>query len=236
MESNYDEDLNDNIFFQVLQQSHLELFDKATLDGWVICVPRAGSLPKYALSHEDFFNHILIPSDELPETHFRTLNDKDVRICNRLVTVEPGNNSSPFSTHVLFEETFYTEDMLKYKVLCIDSPLEQFPNKLKSETDIVVIETLRDCIDLIWTESGSKDILEKMDESIAMFLSRNNRLEFKPLQVQKDLTSSLYVHCLQMAMQDSRIREKANLNRHFLENIKLSVESYVHHGIYKKTN
>ncbi|XP_046660790.1 ankyrin repeat domain-containing protein 27-like [Homalodisca vitripennis] len=234
MESNYDEDLNDNTFFQILQQNHLELFEKATLDGWVICVPRSGSLPKYVLSHEDFFNHILIPSDELPETHFRSLNDKDVRICNRVVTVEPGNNSSPFSTHVLFEETFYTEDMLKYKILCIDSPLEQFPNKFKSQSDIVSIETLRDCIDLIWTESGSKDVLEKMDEAIKAFLLRNQRFEFKPIQIQKDLVSNLYIQCLQITMHDSRIREKASMNRHFLDNIKLSVESYVHHGIYKK--
>lgn len=234
MESNYDEDLNDNTFFQILQQSHFELFQKATVDGWVICVPRSGSLPKYVLSHDDFFNHILIPSDELPETHFRTLNDKDVRICNRLITVEPGSNSSPFSTHVLFEETFYTEDMLKYKILCIDSPLEQFPDKLKSHTDIIVIETLRDCIDLIWTESGSKDILERMDAVISTFLSRNQKLEFKPLQVQKDLLSNLYIQCLQLTMQDSRIREKSSQNRHFLDNIKLSVESYMHHGVYKK--
>lgn len=234
MESNYDEDLNDNIFYQILQKNHLELFEKATVDGWIICVPRSGSLPKYALNHEDFFNHILIPSDELPETHFRTLNDKDVRICNRVVTVEPGNNSSPFSTHVLFEETFYTEDMLKYKVLCVDSPLEQFPNKFQSESDIVLIETLRDCIDLIWTESGSKTVLESMDEAISNFLTRNQRLEFKPLQVQRDRISNLYIQCLQIVMQDSRIREKSAFNRYFLDNIKLSVESYMHHGIYKK--
>lgn len=234
MESNYDEDLNENIFFQTLQVDQFDLFQKATVDGWVICVPRSGSLPKYALSQEDFFNHVLIPSDELPETHFRTLNEKDVRICNRVVTVEPGNNSSPYSTHVLFEETFYTEDMLKYKVLCIDSPLEQVSSKIKGQADIVVIETLRDCIDLIWTESGGKDILERIDEAINVFHSKNQRLEFKTLQEQKDLVSNLYVHCLQLTMLDSRIREKCSTNRHFLENIKLSVESYVQHGIYKK--
>ena len=66
MESSYDEDLNENSFFQMLRTDYNDLFLKAILEGWVICVPRSGSLPKYTLTHEDFFSHILIPSDELP--------------------------------------------------------------------------------------------------------------------------------------------------------------------------
>ncbi|XP_075231527.1 ankyrin repeat domain-containing protein 27-like [Lycorma delicatula] len=236
MESNYDEDLNDNIFFQILQSDHYELFNKAIHDGWIICVPRAGSLPKYALAQEDLFSHILIPSDELPETHFRTLNDREVKICNRVVTVEPNDNSAPFSTHVLFEETFYDSELLKYKILCIENPLELYSDFHKEDVDssVITVQTLRDCIDLLWIESAGKEILEKMDEAIKNFMVANDRLEYKSLQRQRDLVGGLYTNCLQITLQDSRLRSKTNSNKYLLQNIKTSVESYVHHAIYKK--
>ncbi|XP_018905298.2 ankyrin repeat domain-containing protein 27 [Bemisia tabaci] len=234
MESCYDEDLSENIFLEKLQTDHIELFDKAICDGWVICVPRSGSFAKYAFTHDDFFNHILIPSDELPETHFRTLNNKDIRICNKLITLEPSDISKPFTTHILFEETFYTEEYLKYKLLCIERPLEpcQIGDEIKSS--FVSVQTLRDCIDLLWTESAGKSILEKMDEIINEFLEANHDLEYKTLQVQRDATSRLYTKCLQVCLSDTRLRSQTCVNKYFLENIKIAVESYVHHHIYKK--
>ncbi|XP_047119929.1 ankyrin repeat domain-containing protein 27-like [Schistocerca piceifrons] len=236
MES-YDEDLNENPFFHMLQTEHTELFQKATVEGWIICVPCEGSVPKYALTVEDFFSHILIPSDELPESHFRTLNDRDVRICNRVVTVEENDISRPVTTHILFEETYYTDDLLKYKVLCLEHPLERHSDfgPVSSNSSVVIsIQTLRDCIDLLWTESRGRDVLEKIDQLIRDFLSCNNNLEFEPLQVQKDLVGSLYTVCLQNALRDSRLRERTSTNKHLLENVKLAVETYMLHTVYKK--
>ncbi|XP_069685178.1 ankyrin repeat domain-containing protein 27-like [Periplaneta americana] len=237
MDSCYDEDLNENSFFQVLKTDHKDIFLKATLEGWVICVPRAGSLPKYTLTHEDFFSHILVPSDELPESHFRTLNDKEIKICNRVITVEQNDISRPYSTHILFEETFYTDDLLKYKVICVECPLERHTHISCGQSDekrIVTVQTLRDCIDLLWTQSAGREILEKMDEAIQDFLTVNTNLELQPLQFQRDVIGTLYTSCLQIALKDSRLREKSNEEKHLLDNVKLSVETYVHHGIYKK--
>lgn len=237
MESSYDEDLDENSFFQMLRTDYNDLFLKATLEGWVICVPRSGSLPKYTLTHEDFFSHILIPSDELPGSHFRTLSGKEVKVCNRLITVEQNDISRPYSTHILFEETFYTTDLMKYKVLCVESPLERhtdFSCGQYDETRILTVQTLRDCMDLLWTQSAGKEVLEKMDQAIVNFLTVNSSLELETLQVQKDLVGRLYVSCLQIALKDARLREKSDENKHLLENVKLSVETYVHHGIYKK--
>lgn len=233
MESSYDEDLNDNVFFQTLRTDYGELFEKATVEGWIICVPRAGSMPKFALSYNEFFSHILIPSFELPETHFRSLNDKDVRINNRVISVETSDFAVPFSIHILFEETFYTEDMLKYKVLCIETPMCLSPDCYKAESGVINVNTLRDCVDLLWTES-SKEVLEKMDEHISSFLSNNDDLEIEPLQTQKDLVGELYTQCLQTALKDTRLRDKTAVNRYLLDNVKVSVESYVLHGVYKK--
>lgn len=220
------------MLFQELQNEFFELFEKATLEGWIICVPRAGSMPKYSFDANDFFSHILIPNDELPETHFRTLNDKEVKISNRVIFVE-SDVGSTFSSHVLFEETFYTNEMLKYKVLCVEYPLQQYSDGVRAESGITTVQTLRDCIDLLWTES-CKEVLEKMDECIGQFLTANERLEFMPLQDQKDTVGGLYTKCLQIALKNERLRDKTASNRHLMDSVKVSVESYIHHGIYKK--
>lgn len=47
------------------------------------------------------------------------------------------------------------------------------------------------------------------------------------------MVGGLYTHCLQVTLRDSRLREKTSLSGHLLDSVKLSVESYMHHGIYK---
>ncbi|XP_068087141.1 uncharacterized protein [Anabrus simplex] len=73
-----------------------------------------------------------------------------------------------------------------------------------------------------------------MDEIIQEFLETNDNLEIEPLGVQKDLVGKLYTKCLQTALRDARLRDRASKNKHLLENVKLSVETYMHHIIYKK--
>ncbi|XP_026679343.1 ankyrin repeat domain-containing protein 27-like isoform X2 [Diaphorina citri] len=231
MESTYDEDLSENIFFKALKTEHGELFEKATQDGWIICIPRVCSLPKYALTYEDFFNHILIPSEELPETHFRTLNDQEIRICNRIISIE-ADGGSTFSTQILFEETYYTDEMLKYKVLCIDNPLD-INLENTNDASISNIQTLRDCIDLLWTESKGKEIFEKMDEAIKMFLLTNDQFEYNPFDKQKYLVEKLYQNCLNICLKDNKLRQSISINKYLIDSIKLAVETYMHHGIYK---
>ncbi|XP_063240434.1 ankyrin repeat domain-containing protein 27 [Bacillus rossius redtenbacheri] len=234
MEPSYDEDLNENSFFQLLQTDHAELFEKATLEGWTICVPRAGSTPRYTLAHEDFYGHVLVPSDELPESHFRTLSGRAVRVSNRLVTVEHEDIARPLSTHILFEETFYTEDLVRYKVLCVESPLVSHLGAGSGEgSPPVAVHTLRECIDLLWTECSGKDILERMDAAMGAFRSAAG-LDSEPLQAQKDRAGRLYVRCLQLALEDPRLKEQAGADKRLLENVKLAVETYVHHGIYRQ--
>lgn len=66
MESNYDENLSQNAFFQTLQEEHQQILERAIAEGWIICVPRCGTFTKGALTEEDFLGHILIRDDELP--------------------------------------------------------------------------------------------------------------------------------------------------------------------------
>lgn len=229
MDSSYDEILTENTFFQVLQQDYRDVFLKAIVEGCVIAVPRAGSLPKYMLTLEDFLNHILIPSEELPESHFHSLNGKDVKICNKVITVEHeiGLQSS---THILFEETFYTEDYIKYKVLCLEKPLD---DKSDLSSSIVVLKTLRDCMDFLWIECGNQNVIEKIDEAVNSYLVQNvNRT--RDIETVRDSTALLFNKCLQIVLRDSKIKEKASSHKYIFDNLRIAVESYVHHGIYNK--
>lgn len=51
----------------------------------------------------------------LSGTHFHTLTDKQVRLCNRALTID-NDVAKPRTLHLLFEETFYTDDLNKYHV------------------------------------------------------------------------------------------------------------------------
>lgn len=66
MDTSYDENLSENVFFKTLQQEYQPIYERSISEGWIICVPRLGSFTKATLTEEDFLGHILIPDDELP--------------------------------------------------------------------------------------------------------------------------------------------------------------------------
>lgn len=115
MEACYDEDLSENPFFQVLCQEYASLFEKVVNEGLIVCVPRCGTFTKCALIEDDFLCHILSSLEDAPSTRFRTLTGRDVKLSNRVLTVQ--SDAVQFcSAHLLFEETFYTEQCAKYSL------------------------------------------------------------------------------------------------------------------------
>jgi hypothetical protein len=46
-------------------------------------------------------------------THYHTLTDREVRLSNRVLTIQY-DSSKCQSVYLLFEETFYTADLIKY--------------------------------------------------------------------------------------------------------------------------
>ncbi|XP_063611943.1 ankyrin repeat domain-containing protein 27-like [Penaeus indicus] len=230
----YDEDLHENSFFQALRGEYAEVFERAVEAGWILCVPRAGALPKYALAQDDILGHILVPSDELPETHFRTLTDRGVVAKGNLLTLE-NEVSNPHSVHVLFDEVFYDEDMRKYKVLCLEDPLyASHALGSSSSCDLVMLFSLRDCIDLLWTEGGGEEALKRLDSLVQQFLDKNPNLEEETLQTLRDLVGELFSEAIQVTLSDHRLKHKTKEDQYLLDSIKLSVETYLLHGIYKK--
>ncbi|XP_046466421.1 ankyrin repeat domain-containing protein 27-like [Neodiprion pinetum] len=229
MESNYDEDLNVNIFFQQLQHEYTSVFEKAVNEGWVICVPRSGSFSRGSLLADDFLGHILVPSEELPATHFRTLTGKEVRLCNRVLTVDY-DIAKPCTAHILFEETFYTEDSQKYRIWCVERILER--SSITSYESLPTLTNLRECVDFLWTEILNKEVLEELDNAVKEYQQTDqDQLEDKPLQTQRDLVAGLYAKSLRIVLRDSRLREKTTASRHFLNGIKVAVETYVLYGL-----
>ena len=103
----YDEDLSRNDFFRAIQSFEKgEWFQDGVDKGWIFCIPKSSSLPRSSKDdtrgtketinapryHAQFDikllkQHILIPSEESPDTYFVTLEGNDVRITGNIVTL-----------------------------------------------------------------------------------------------------------------------------------------------------
>ncbi|KAL4709897.1 hypothetical protein ACJJTC_003860 [Scirpophaga incertulas] len=225
MDGSYDEIVSENPFFIELKNEFTNLFQHCISQSWIICVPRVGSLSTRLFTIEDFCAHILVPSDELPETHYNTLTEKQVTVINKVITIDL-TKDLPLQSHILFEETFYTEDFMKYKVWCIESPLEPTTNTIINTITKEYLGSINDCIDLLWTQAAGRQVLEQIENSVQTFLKRHAPLPTAVAPL-REAVSELYTQCLQHALQNRRLREKSKSCKQILENIKVSVESYM---------
>ncbi|KAJ8728046.1 hypothetical protein PYW08_016431 [Mythimna loreyi] len=230
MDGTYDEIISDNPFFVELKTEYVNLFQHCITQSWVICVPRIGSLSTRVFTIEDFCAHLLVPSDELPETHYSTLTEKQVTVTNKVITLEV-TKGLPLQSHILFEETFYTEDFIKYKVWCIETPLEPTANFSDNTISKEYLTSINDCIDLLWTQAAGRQVLDQIEHSVRSFLKTHPTLPVAigPL---RDTVSELYTQCLQIALQNRRLRDKSKSCKQVLENIKLAVECYMQHLLF----
>lgn len=249
----YDENLSHNDFFRKLQSDHKIIIDTAPLENWVICIPRAATITSDQLANPDFLlAHVLVPHDELPQSHFTNLLGIDIRLeQKRLTSVnaaatasspqrsapngcrkaaegaskeDDGRSSSsssgsssgigadyihngdetttadsskdsrlsgPIESYVLFEEVFYTMQLMKYKVWCIDSALLPAATMRNGGGDpentagtsaenghvgkpvgIYVVRNAKDAVDIIWRETRSNALFRRIDQACALFQER----------------------------------------------------------------
>lgn len=230
MDGTYDEIISDNPFFVELKTEYSNLFQHCITQSWVICVPRIGSLTTRVFTVEDFCAHILVPSDELPETHYSTLTEKQVTVSNKVITLEV-TKGLPLQSHILFEETFYTEDFIKYKVWCIETPLEPTTKFSDNAISKEYLTSINDCIDLLWTQAAGRQVLDQIEQSVQSFLKTHPTLPVAVAPL-RDTVSELYTQCLQIALQNRRLRDKSKSCKQVLENIKLAVECYMQHLLF----
>ncbi|CAH1645600.1 unnamed protein product [Spodoptera littoralis] len=230
MDGTYDEIISDNPFFVELKTEYSNLFQHCITQSWVICVPRIGSLTTRVFTVEDFCAHILVPSDELPETHYSTLTEKQVTVSNKVITLEV-TKGLPLQSHILFEETFYTEDFIKYKVWCIETPLEPTTKFNDNAISKEYLTSINDCIDLLWTQAAGRQVLDQIEHNVQTFLKSHPTLPVAVAPL-RDTVSELYTQCLQIALQNRRLRDKSKSCKQVLENIKLAVECYMQHLLF----
>ncbi|CAH0563896.1 unnamed protein product [Brassicogethes aeneus] len=225
MWSQYDENIEENVFFKEVSANHGDIIEKSCEENWIITVPREGCFESNEnISFEVILDHILIPTEE---NEYTTLSKKNVSVENKKIIIE---NCHSFD--ILFEETFYQQESLKYVVWCIDRPLfVEYTCKVYQK---VYLENIHDCIDFLWVESLSHLILDQIRKLSVDFTNQYKDFEVEDLQTQKDLIGRLYSQCLQAAFKNTHLKEKSSKSDQFFENLKISVETYMHYCLGSK--
>lgn len=263
----YDENISQNAFFRKLQSDHKIIIDTAPLENWIICIPRSATIqPEQHLSNADFLlAHVLIPNEELPQTHFTSLSGVEVRLEQKRLHVgrtahDDDGEETPtlgeeaqqvIESLVLFEEVFYTKQLLKYKVWCIETPLIRQPNHLNSSPitgsinnappGIYVVRDTKDAVEIIWNETHSDAIFRKIDSACARFCKdlissssgNANPTTCPSLSSLRESVQSLYAQSMQILVANRPLKEKCRSDQHFFKIIRIALETYIMNAIYE---
>lgn len=226
----YDENLSNNLFFKHLQSEHKLILETAPLENWIVCIPRKATIQDSHLENSTFLlAHILIPNDDLPETHFTNLLGDSVRLMNKKLTRTTQNNT--VESIVLFEEIFYIKGLMKYKVWCIDTPMIECQQLKRITNGLFVVRDLKDAVELIWNETQSKVIFRKIDNVCANFV-RHNKKNMR-LDKLKSSIEMVYNHCLQNLLFNKRLKEKCRSDANFYKILKIALETYLMSVLYE---
>ncbi|KAF7402567.1 hypothetical protein HZH66_004834 [Vespula vulgaris] len=112
----------------------------AAHEGWIVCVPRRGTFTKNVLYKEDVEEHILIPDYDMSKTSFRSLSNKNVKLLNRILTINYETPNS-YPLRLLFEETFYNEDSWKYRICEGDIHLANYYLGWSNQNEQIVVRS-----------------------------------------------------------------------------------------------
>lgn len=227
MEIEYDEDVRQNRFFQEIRKKCESIKERGTNESWIVCVPRRGTFVESVLSDEEVTGHILVPCQELESSSdFRTLDGKDVKLlADRTVLVSKGLTEI-CSSYLLFEETFYEDDLSKYRVWCVERPLE-VGSVGNASTRLINVTNIREAVTFLWTETSEKKLLKDFTSVIEAFEYTQPDLEDKSIQEQKDLVHGLYDASLHLLLKDPRLQTFSSRSEHFYKNLQLSVETFL---------
>ncbi|XP_071507715.1 ankyrin repeat domain-containing protein 27-like [Diadema antillarum] len=225
----YDEDITENRFFTTLQSKHKHLYQKATQQRCMICVPRTGVFTRISLSQADFENHILQPQQDEQLNVFHSLNKKQAKVTGTEITTGEGYKEQRV-VRILFDETFYNDSEESFRVLCIDRLLEGGTNIVEDPV-LPCLETYEDCCEFLWGNKYSKASHKKVDELIEQFCSSSQRADI--LRHIIDATGTLFTKCIQIALKDVVLRTMQKHAGH-MDNLKIAMETYIMNAVYTK--
>lgn len=221
MNFSYEENLSDNPFFVKIMESHNSLINEVGTSNWIILVPKRAQITKECCNdHEFLLSHVLVASDDLPKTHFTNLIGVDVTINDKYLRVKDENRRSL----ILFEEMFYTKEMQKFKILCIETPLcQKFIQKCASTSNLV--QNVAESVELI-TQSTNK--MRKIDNAISNFTLRIQKAsDYAKIKTNVKL---LYDYCVNLVCH----KRSKNVDPFLATNLKIAVEYYLMEAVYDK--
>ncbi|XP_053670231.1 ankyrin repeat domain-containing protein 27-like [Anopheles nili] len=229
----YDEDISANSYYQRLLSEHFSILETATVEGWIVCVPRTGSFSEHCLVDQEFaLAHILVPNEELSETHFFNLNFLQLQLDERALVF------GGVRVRILFEEIFY-RDGLKYKVWCVERPLHDMKKYgAHAEDDLPLgrfltgISSLTEAVEFIRTAAKKKDIFGKMDAKVQQFVRTNGEFGRWQFDEQKAAVKMIYVECLDLILQNRKLKDRCQRDMVLRRNVKVAIETYVMDKLY----
>ncbi|XP_020291614.1 ankyrin repeat domain-containing protein 27-like isoform X2 [Pseudomyrmex gracilis] len=204
MNAEYDEDLTENHFLQELKNKHESTLERVIQEGWIVCVPRNGSFVARELQNDEVNAHILIPRRDLV-ARFDSLSGNEILLADKVLT-EVRDDAEQISSRLLFEEIFYSRDMRKYCVWCVERPLKA--TMYISNNSLSLITNLQEAVNFLQVEVANTQLRNDLDNKIKEFLYVNKSLDCKFAQMQADLVRELYTDCLKMLLEDAALREK----------------------------
>jgi ankyrin repeat domain-containing protein 27 len=227
MNFNYEENLQENPFWKKIMEDHNALMNEVGLNNWIILIPQKSQISDAALKSPEFLlSHVLAPSDDLPKTHFTNLIGDDVVIVDDSVKIKDERKQA-IDTKVLFEEMYYTHDMQKIKIICIDIPLcRKFIKHHNSSTKIV--QNLTESLELLTLHCSAKGNKRKIENAISNFVARSQKAsDYDKLKTNIKL---LYDYCVNLISNRSK-----NIDDPFLTmNLKIAIEYILMDAIYEK--
>ncbi|CRK97536.1 CLUMA_CG010924, isoform A [Clunio marinus] len=222
----YEENLNSNPFFTKLMESHNALVNEVGSSNWTILIPRRAQITDECLKSNEFLlSHVLLPSEDLPRTHFTNLLGMDVTIIDNFVRIKEKDQT--ISSLILFEEIFYTKELQKFKILCINIPLcLKFIQNVSNSKELV--KNLSEAIELLQQNTSAKNEKRKIDNAISNFTLRIQKAsDYVKLTANIKL---LYDYCVNLMTN----KRNKNFDPYTAMNLKIALEYYLMDCVYNK--
>lgn len=225
MNFHYEENIQSNPFFTKIMESHNALINEVGTSNWIILVPKRAQITDECLKSNEFLlSHVLLPSDDLPKTHFTNLIGEEVTMDEKYLRIK---HERARSSLILFEEMFYTKDLQKFKILCIETPLcQKFIQKCPKTNSIV--QNVNESIELITQASNVRGGMRKIDNAISNFTLRIQKVsDYAKLTTNVKL---LYDYCVNLICP----KKQKNIDPFLTMNLKISIEYYLMEAVYEK--
>ncbi|XP_071958222.1 ankyrin repeat domain-containing protein 27-like [Antedon mediterranea] len=225
----YDEDISENKFYRTLLNKHKHLYDRAAETRWMICIPRSGVFSRLSLTITDYENHILRPSTLGKETLYLTASGKTVHFIGDYIQTSSGFKDER-KVKVLFEETYFNSRDESFKVFCLDRLLE-------GGTDVVEdpittnLENYEDCAEYLWGNKVSKSCEKQVNDLLHNFYPTQHSTNLRHII---DETNTIFTKAMRTALRDPGLRKTVKQDKAYLDLLKVAMETYVMHSVYKK--